>query len=128
MSEILARLRPLADAARAGDMARYHKTDRPMLGVDNPAINAAVADWRKDRPVADWLAEAAALWASGVFEARIAAGKLLIKARMKDQDAPAWDLICSWVPEFDGWAIADHVASAGERRVMADLGRIETLE
>ena len=32
------------------------------------------------------------------------------------------------MPDFDGWAIADAVANAGERRVMADLSRLDELE
>lgn len=128
MSEILAQLQSHADPTKAAEMARYHKTAREVLGVSNPVINAAVAAWRDDRPMTAWLEEAEALWRSGVFEARIAAGKLLIKARMKDVDSDAWALIASWVPDFDGWAIADAVANAGERRVMTDLGRLDQIE
>lgn len=80
MSTILAALRPKADAAKAGEMAAYHKTDREIFGVGNAAINDAVAAFRAAHPLDAWPQEAATLWATGVFEARIAAGKLLIKA------------------------------------------------
>ncbi len=129
MSAILAALRPQANAAKAAEMAAYHKTDREILGVGNPAINDAVAAFRAAHPIEAWPEEAAALWASGVFEARIAAGKLLIKARLNPaQDQAFWALITGWVSEFDGWAIADSVANAGERRVMADLSRLDALQ
>jgi 3-methyladenine DNA glycosylase AlkD len=39
-----------------------------------------------------------------------------------------WDLILSWVPQFDSWAISDHVCGAGSRRLLADPSRIDTLE
>ena len=32
------------------------------------------------------------------------------------------------MPEFDGWAIADHAAKAAERRLMTDLSRLDILE
>ena len=129
MSVILAALRAQADAAKAAEMAAYHKTGREVLGVGNPAINDAVAAFRDAHPIDAWPEEAAALWASGVFEARIAAGKLLIKARLTaEQDRAVWALIAGWLPDFDGWAIADTVANAGERRVMADLARLDELE
>lgn len=128
MSEVLPRLNALADPAKAAEMARYHKTDRAVLGVSNPDIAHIVSTWRAERPVADWIAEADALWRSGVFEARIAAGKLLVKARLGEMDAPVWDLIAAWTPDFDGWAIADQAADAGGRRIMADLSRLDTLE
>ncbi|MEM8787828.1 MAG: DNA alkylation repair protein [Pseudomonadota bacterium] len=127
-SAILPRLQAAEDPERAAKMVRYHKTDRPVLGLGNPVINAAVSDWREERPVEAWIAEAEALWASGIFEARIAAGKLLIKARYSSHEAAVWNTIAGWAPDFDGWAIADAVADAGGRRVMADLARLDALE
>lgn len=129
MSAILATLRAQADAAKAAEMAAYHKTDREVLGVGTSVINAAVAAFRDAHPPEDWPGEAAALWDSELFEARLAAGKLLIKARLTPaQDRAFWTLIAGWVPDFDGWAIADAMAKAGERRVMADLSRLDELE
>ena len=128
MSAILAALNPLGNAAKAGEMAAYHKTDRRVLGISNPQIDAAVRDWRDGRDIGAVLAEAGALWSSGVFEARIAAAKLLTKARIREREAEVWETIVGWVPEFDGWAIADHAAKAGERRLMADLARMDVLE
>ena len=128
MSAILAVLEPLGDPVKAGEMAAYHKTDRRVLGVSNPQIDVAVRDWREGRDITAVLAEARALWSSGVFEARIAAAKLLTKARIREHEAEVWETIVGWVPEFDGWAIADHAAKAGERRLMADLARMDVLE
>ena len=128
MSDILETLRPLANPAKAAEMQRYHKTDRDTLGVANPQIDTAIRTWREGRSVRDWVTEADALWHSGVFEARVAAGKLLTKARFRQDEALVWDTIAAWVPDFDGWAIADHAASAGARRVMANLSRLDALE
>ncbi|MEM8871369.1 MAG: DNA alkylation repair protein [Pseudomonadota bacterium] len=128
MSEILAHLRTLADPDVAAQKAAYHKTTRTVLGVPNPAINAAVKSWRAARDTQQWLTEADALWTSGIFEARIAAGKLLIKARYSEHEEDVWEMILGWMPDLDGWAISDHVADAGARRVMSDLDRLTVLE
>lgn len=125
-------LRAAADPSRADAMAAYHKTGRLCLGVANPDIDAAAKAWRAAMaegpdPLAARLSLAAGLWDAGGFETRIAAAKLLTQARIPG-DAPVWDLITSWAPQFDGWAIADAVAGAGSRRVAADPSRLDALE
>ncbi|MFW2586839.1 DNA alkylation repair protein [Sagittula sp. SSi028] len=121
-------LRAASDPAKAVDMAAYHKVDRPYLGCPMPALNDLVRDWRSALTLAQRIDLAAALWDTNIHEARVTAAKLLIQARMRPDDAAAWALIETWVPQFDGWAVADHVASAGGRRIMADLSRLDTLE
>lgn len=124
----LAALRAAADPARAAEMAAYHKTPREVLGLANPAIDALVRDWRAaGMDVPARLALARALWDTGVFEARLAAARLLTQARIPE-DGAVWALILSWLPELDGWAIADHVAKAGERRLVAEPARLDAVE
>ncbi|MEM1314402.1 MAG: DNA alkylation repair protein [Pseudomonadota bacterium] len=121
-------LRREGDPAKAAEMARYHKTSREVLGVSNPVIDALAKGWRGEAAdLAARVALADGLWRSGVFEARIAAAKLLTQARIRD-DGPAWRLIAGWVPEFDGWAIADAAASAGARRLQAAPERLDEVE
>lgn len=117
----------LADPDRASQMAAYHKTDRRCLGLRNPQIDALVADWRAGRDIEARVALAAAFWDSDIHEARIAAAKLLTQARIRP-DLPAWLLIASWVPQFDGWAIADHAMIAGQKRLVADPSRLDQVE
>jgi len=124
----LAALTALGNPGKAGEMAAYHKADRPYLGVPNPAIDALAMDWRRGWSLGDRLAVAAGLWDSNVHEARIAAAKLLTQARIRPDDAAAWRLICAWVPQFDAWAIADHAAIAGQKRLVADPGRLDEVE
>ncbi|AUQ69897.1 DNA alkylation repair protein [Phaeobacter inhibens] len=128
----LAALEAAAEPARATQMAGYHKQKRRVLGVPNPVINSLSQDWRKafgaqDDGLTARCALAQELWASDVFEARIAAAKLLTQARIKE-DAPVWDLLQSWVPDFDSWAIADHAASAIQKRLQAQPERLDTVE
>lgn len=122
----LAQLQALANPVKAAEMAAYHKADRPYLGIPNPEIDSLTAEWRAELALEDRLALAGALWHTNIHEARIAAAKLLTQARIRPDQA-AWDLIQSWVPDFDAWAIADHVAIAGQKRLVADPSRIDTV-
>ena len=123
----LTALRAHAEPGRAEGSAAYHKVPRPHLGVPNPAINDLTAEWRRALTVDDRVALARDLWATDIHEARIAAAKLLTQARIRPDDG-VWRLICDWVPDFDSWAIADHACMAGQRRIMADLSRLDEVE
>ncbi|MCW9042302.1 MAG: DNA alkylation repair protein [Pseudopelagicola sp.] len=127
LDDALAALRARIEPGRAEGQAKYHKQTREVLGIPNPTLNALTQDWRQSLSVEDRIALADALWKTDIFEARIAAAKLLTQARIRPDDA-AWDMIVSWVSEFDSWAIADHVSMAGQKRLMADPTRLETVE
>ena len=119
-------LKAIGNAQKASEMAVYHKVDRPYLGVSNPAIDTLVKEWRRTLDVGDRVALAGALWETNIHEARIAAAKLLTQARIRPDDA-VWEMICGWVPDFDAWAIADHAAIAGQKRLVADPTRLDTV-
>jgi 3-methyladenine DNA glycosylase AlkD len=121
-------LHALADAENAVKMRAYHKVDREYLGITVPQIETLTDAWRAEYTMEGRIALAADLWDSNIHEGRVAAAKLLAQARMKEGCAPAWDLICSWVPQFDAWSIADHVCIAAQKRIVADPSRIETVE
>ena len=123
----LVALRAAGDPGRAAGAAVYHKADRPYLGVPVPVLTDLARDWRAGLDLPGRVALAEGLWLSNIHEARIAAAKLLTQARIRD-DGAVWALIASWVPEFDTWAIADHVCDAGGRRLVADPARLDTVE
>jgi 3-methyladenine DNA glycosylase AlkD len=123
----LQELEALSDPAKAVEMAAYHKAPRPYLGVPVPQIEDLTDRWRAELSLDDRLALASDLWRTDIHEARVAAAKLLTQARIRPDQA-AWDLITSWVPDFDGWALADHVSIAGQKRLVADPSRLETVE
>lgn len=116
-----------AQPETAVEKAAYHKQTRVVIGVPNPAINALTKTWRQTLSVENRVALADDLWASDIFECRIAASKLLTQARLRPDEA-AWALIQSWVPAFDSWAIADHACTAGQKRLMADPARLDQVE
>lgn len=115
------------DPANAAEMARYHKVDRPYLGIATPVIDAWAKEWRAALDLDARLALADGLWRSNIHEGRIAAAKLLAQARIRPDDGSAWDLICAWVPDFDAWAIADAVSVAGQKRLLANPARIDQI-
>ncbi|MBD3678182.1 MAG: DNA alkylation repair protein [Rhodobacteraceae bacterium] len=124
----LARLTALADPEKAAGMAAYMKVPRTYLGVTAPQVDALAKEWRKDLSLEDRLALAGTLWQTDIHDARLAAAKLLTQARIRPDDSAAWELITSWVPDFDGWALADHVSIAGQKRLVWDPSRIDTVE
>jgi len=120
-------LRQHAVEGKALQMAAYHKSKRPFLGVANPMIDAEVREWRSTLDIDGRVKLADGLWKSNIHEARIAATKLLTQARINPDEA-VWELIKSWVPQFDAWAIADHACTAGRKRVEADSSRLDEVE
>ncbi|MBY5932205.1 DNA alkylation repair protein [Tateyamaria omphalii] len=122
--EAMAQISAHADAERAKGAKAYHKSDRPHLGVPNPVLNDLTKTWRQTLDVTTRVALADGLWQTDIYEARVAAAKLLTQARIRPDEA-AWDLIVSWVPDFDSWAIADHACMAGQKRLVADPDRVD---
>ncbi len=124
----LAALEAAADAERASQMRAYHKVDRVYLGVSNEIINELTKDWRGALDVATRIKIADGLWRSDIFEARVAAAKLLTQARLREDEEAAWQLIAKWYRDFDSWAIADHACAAGAKRLVADPSRLDRVE
>lgn len=127
LNAALTALEALGDPARAASALAYHKAPRRYLGVPVPQITDLAKGWRAGLDLPGRLSLASGLWASDVHEARVAAAKLLTQARIAGDEA-VWQLIASWVPQFDAWAIADHVCDAGGRRLLADPSRLDQVE
>lgn len=125
--EAVSALEAMADAARAAEMAAYHKVDRPYLGVAVPVIDALAREWRQSLVLEDRLALASALWDLGIHETMVAAAKLLEQARIRPDDTAAWRLIAGWAGGFNGWAVSDHAAISGQKRLVADPSRVAEL-
>lgn len=124
----LAALEAVADPSKVAEMARYHKVERRYLGVANPVIDEFVKKWRAALDVTERVALADGLWQIDCHETKLAAAKLLTQARLRPDDGPAWDLIASWVPSFDAWAMADHACIAGQKRLVWDPSRLDQVE
>lgn len=128
IDDALSALRAHADPEKAAGMAAYHKAEREYLGLSNAVTGDLATQWRKAAPDhASLVALAQSLWDTDIFEARIAAGKLFLQARMRPDDHAAWAWIASAVPQFDSWAIADAVAQGGQKRLIQDPTRLDLL-
>lgn len=125
--DALAELRAAGDPVRAEGAAAYHKAPRVYLGVTVPEITDMAKVWREKLTLDERIELAAALWDSDIHEAKVAAAKLLVQARIRP-DEGVWRLIASWVPGFNAWAIADHACDAGGRRLVADPSRLDAVE
>lgn len=126
-ADALASLQALADPVKAAEMAAYHKIDRPYLGIAVPQIDALAREWRQSVTLDDRLTLAAALWDMGIHETMVAGAKLLEQARIRPDDSGAWALIAGWAEAFNGWSTADHASIAGQKRLVADPSRLETV-
>lgn len=122
----LDQLRALANPELAERNAARHKTGRQTLGLTPAQIETAVAGWRDNLDIDGRVALARALWDSDIHEARLAAARLLVQARIRPDDA-VWDTIREWAPGMDGPEIADAVMVAGAKRLVADPARIEEM-
>ncbi|EBA15211.1 hypothetical protein RSK20926_16182 [Roseobacter sp. SK209-2-6] len=120
----LDQLTSLAEPGRAEQMAAYHKQKRSVIGISNPVLNDLAKEWRQTLSLEERVTLARELWQSDVFEARIVASKVLTQARIKE-DGTVWDLLQSWVLEFDSWAIADHACTAIQKRLLAEPERLD---
>lgn len=127
LTRYLDQIRTHADPERAQQMAAYHKAPRTYLGVANPVTNDLTKAWRRELSVNERVQLASELWGTDIFEARLAAAKLLTQGRIRP-DTQVWTLLCSWLPDFDSWAIADHACMAAQKRLVADPARLNEVE
>ena len=128
LDQAIAALEALANPEKAAEMAAYHKSSRRFFGVSVPQIDDLADAWRADCTLDERLALATALWAADIHETRVAAAKLLTQARIRPDDEGAWQLLQSWVPDFDGWSLADHAMIAAQKRLVWQPERIEAVE
>jgi 3-methyladenine DNA glycosylase AlkD len=95
--EVLDRLRTLAVPERLLGMARYGIPTEHAYGVTLPELRTVARDLGRDHELA------AALWASGVHEARILAGLVDDPALVDDAQFERW------AAAFDSWDLCDQV-------------------
>ena len=127
-TDVLSNLIAVGDPTKAIEMAKYHKVERQYLGIPNPELDRISKELRNDLDVPGRVALSKELWKTDIHEARVLAAKLLTQARLRPDDRPAWELIGSWVSDFDAWAIADHACMAGQKRLVWKPERVDQVE
>ncbi|MFH1149032.1 MAG: DNA alkylation repair protein, partial [Actinomycetota bacterium] len=93
--QVVAELESHADPAAAAGMARYGISGEKTLGVSIPVLRKMAKGIGKDHSLA------AALWDSGIHEARILAGMVDDPAQVTEEQAEAW------VADLDSWDVCD---------------------
>ncbi|TVS02852.1 MAG: DNA alkylation repair protein [Rhodobacteraceae bacterium] len=124
----MAQLRAMGDATNAAEMAVYQITDREFLGLSALELDEMARDMHRELSLSDRLNVAQRLWGSDILEVRILAAKLLTQARIRPDNTPVWAMISGWVRDFDSWALADHAAIAGAKRLQASPSRLDKIE
>lgn len=124
--QVLSALRAAADPARAEGLSKHHRTACMVMGTGNAPLADLGAQIRADLDVAARVELARELWATQIHEARIVATQALKQARLRPDDA-AWAAMLDWVAEVDCAPVADHLIRAGQKRVLADPARLDTV-
>jgi 3-methyladenine DNA glycosylase AlkD len=96
-SEVLQTLEEMGDPSRLEGMARYGIRTDHAVGVTVTELRHLARGLRPDHELA------AALWASGIHEARILASLVDEPARVSDAQMDAW------VADLDSWDVCDGV-------------------
>ncbi len=104
-SQVIARLKSLANPANVAGMARYGISAEGTLGVSIPAIRAIAKEHRRDHALA------LELWASGIHEARILAALVDGPAEVTEAQLE------SWVRDIDSWDVCDGLMNNLFRKV-----------
>lgn len=123
----LAHVGARATAERAAKERGYLKSSKRHLGAAFAVIDAGLRETLAQTPADDWLALADALWATGVFEAMIAAGRTLRRKPIMAGEA-AWRRADAWLDDCDSWALADNLAKAGGQCLTARPERLDRVE
>ena len=124
--QVLSALRAAADPARAEGLSKHHRTASMVMGTGNAALADLGAQIRADLDVAARVALARELWATQIHEARIVATQALKQARIRPDD-DTWATMVDWVTEVDCAPVADHLIRAGQKRILADPARLDTV-
>lgn len=111
--QILTALYAAEDKSRAVEMFAYHKIPRGYLGLSNAKIDNIIKPYRHRADVCETMR---ALWLSDIYEARVAAGKLLETSKPRDARGEL-DMVLELSKDFDSWAIADHLSMAASKRL-----------
>jgi len=109
--KIIVELRELRDQTRAEHDKQYHKSVRAHLGVTTPLIDKTIKPYIKELSELDLLELADELWQSNIYDAMIAAARIISHKKIQPSQK-LWSLIIRWMEDVDGWALEDNLARA----------------
>jgi len=120
-------LRPLGDPKRAEWEKGYQKSHWAHWGVALPGMDAAIRETLGDLTQKEALSLCVRLWREPVWDLKIVAGRILARKSV-EPDAKVWAFVTERLADLDGWAVADNLAMAGSRCLIADPRRLDAVE
>ena len=117
-------LRAREDAARAEREKAYQKSRWDHWGVSLPEMDTAIKETLGDLTQDEALSLCRRLWREPVWDLKIVAGRILARKTI-EPDAKVWAFVTQSLADLDGWAVADNLAMAASRCLIADPGRLE---
>jgi 3-methyladenine DNA glycosylase AlkD len=127
VADVRSRLRAAADPAKAPGMQRYMKSALPYLGVQTPALRAALREALAAHPLAsraEWETAVRALWDEATHREERYAAIGILSAYPQHLDLPLLERL---VVEGAWWDYVDSLARRagdllrGDRRLAADM-------
>jgi 3-methyladenine DNA glycosylase AlkD len=126
-ARLLQALRPLGDPKRAEWEKGYQKSRWDHWGVPLPGMDAAIGETLGDLTQNQALELCRRLWREPVWDLKIVAGRILARKSI-EPDAEVWAFVTERLADLDGWAVADNLAMAGSRCLIADPSWLDAVE
>jgi 3-methyladenine DNA glycosylase AlkD len=124
---LIARLQALGNSTRAEKEKAYQKSRWEHWGVALPKMDLAIRESLKDLSPQKLLSLSARLWREPVWDLKIVAARIVARDAMPATEQ-LWKFVRARVPDLDGWAVADNLASVGSRCLLADPRRLDDVE
>ena len=126
-ARLLGPLRALGDPKRAEQEKRYQKSRWEHWGVPLPKMDLAIRETLGSLSQDEALELCRRLWREPVWDLKIVAGRILGRKSI-EPDAKVWGFVNERLADLDGWAVADNLAPAASRCLVADPGRLDVVE
>lgn len=121
------RLLTLGTQSRADKEKAYQKSRWTHWGVPLPKMDLAIRECLTGLDEAESLRLAARLWSEPVWDLKMVAARLLARRSVPVGDR-LWRFVCERMPDLDGWAVADSLATVGTRCLLADPRHLDIVE
>jgi len=126
-ARLIKALRAFADPERAKQEKRYQRSRWEHWGVALPKMDVAIGRSLGDLTQHEATELSRRLWAEPVWDLKIVAGRIL-GLRSVAPDERVWSFVMEHLPELDGWAVADNLAPAASRCLIAEPRRLDAVE
>ena len=124
---LVARLQALGSSIRAEKEKAYQKSSWEHWGLSLPMMDLAIREIPKDLSPQKLISLSARLWREPVWDLKIIATRIVARDTMPVTEQ-LWKFVRARVPDLDGWAVADNLASVGSRCLIADPRRLDHVE